>query len=395
MSLFSSTAEEDDYGVVIDIGSASVGISIVLSHNLEESILVIWSYREYGLIKDTAHEKESLKDINTALVNALLELGNSGLKALYEHSHKIAINYVQVAICAPWSYTVTKTIHYEDEHPFKVDDELIAELVATARKETQNTEVEGELIQTLGLRTITDTTTNVQLNGYSIKDPIGQEGRSIQLAHITAVAQEKILMTLEDSLEKVLPKAKVEYFSFMYLFYRTLKNLHPDTSEICLIDVTNEATEIGIVRDNVLRYATHTPFGMYSLAREIAFACNIPKEEAFSYLKSGRDWSDGSFTQAMLAEIDIILNAYEDKIAELFKHTGDTLAIPKTLFLHTAKATEEFFSEHIKNAAKKATTTNHSIHLFTSEVLEGIDIDDTALGVSVYTFHTRERYENT
>ncbi len=202
-------------------------------------------------------------------------------------------------------------------------------------------------------------------------------------------------MTLEDSLQKIVPKAEVEYFSFMYLFYRTLKNLHPDTSEICLIDVTNEATEIGIVRDNILKYTTHTPFGMYSLAREIAEICKIPKEEAFSYLKSGRDLQDGSFTEQMLAEVDIALNAYEDKIAELFKQTGDTLAIPKTLFLHTAKATEEFFSKHLKNAAKKATTTNHSIHLFTSEVLEGIDIDDTALGVSAYTFHTRERNEET
>ena len=39
-----------------------------------------------------------------------------------------------------------------------------------------------------------------------------------------------------------------------------------------LVDITNEGTELGIVRHNALQYSTHIPFGRASIAREIAAA---------------------------------------------------------------------------------------------------------------------------
>ncbi len=392
MSLFSVKPLLNECGIVIDVGSASVGVAIVYSENIDQKMEVIWSHREYELIRDVKGDAESVKEISTVLVNALLELGSNGLKAVHQYDPKLPIRYVQVAICAPWAYTVTKTINFEDEHPFEVDKELIGELVKNAKKQTQETTLGGEILEGLGLRTIAEETVNVQINGYSIREPYGKKGRSISISHITAVANEKILTTLEDSLQKILPKAKIDCFSFMYLFYRALKDLHPNTSEICLIDVTNEATEIGIMRDNILKYTTHIPFGMYSLAREIALACDIPKEEAYSYIKDGRDITKGPFSQEKIAEVEKVFEAYSEKLAELFAQTGDTLSIPKTLFLHTSKNTEEFFSKHLKSAAKKATGTSHSLHLFTSELIGNVAVDDTALALSVYNFHTRELY---
>jgi hypothetical protein len=365
MSLISPKLQKSECGVVIDIGSGSVGIAIA---------------------------NDALKDICVVLVNALLELGSNGLKAIYAFDPKLSLKYVQVAVCAPWSYTVTKTITYENEHPFVVDQSMITELLASAKKQTQSTVIEGKIIEELGLRTIAEETVSIQINGYSIRNPFGQKGRSVAIAHITAVAQEKILATLEDSLQKILPKATVDCYSFMYLFYRALKDLHPNTSEICLIDVTNEATEIGIMRDDVLKYTTFIPFGLYSLAREIAVACNIPNEEAYTYLKDGRDITVGAFSEQKVAEVEKIFAAYQEKLSVLFAQTGDMLSIPKTLFLHTTRNTEEFFSKHLKAAAKKATGSTHNIHLFTSELIGNISVEDTALALSVYQFHTRELY---
>lgn len=393
MSLFSVKPLLNECGVVIDVGSASVGIAIVYSQNIDEKMEVIWSHREYELIKDKPDTKTAVKDISTVIVNAMLELGSNGLKAVHQYDPKMPIRYVQVALCAPWAYTVTKAINYENEHPFEVTRDLVEELVATAKKQTQETSVGGEIVEKLGLRTIHEETVGVEINGYSIAHPYGQKGRSISIAHITEVANEKVLATLEDALQKILPRVTVDSFSFMYLFYRALKDLHPHTSEICVIDVTNEATEIGIIRDNVLRYTIHAPFGMYSLAREIALACNIPKEEAYSYIKDGRDISVGQFSEAKIVEVEKIFQTYEDKITELFSNTGDMLSIPKTLFLHTSKNTEEFFSKHIQNAAKRATGGDHNIHLFTSELIGNVSVTDTALALSVYNFHTRELYK--
>jgi cell division ATPase FtsA len=338
MKLFSSKTLHNEYGIVIDIGSGSVGIAIVISPSEIGDMEIVWSHREYKLIKDTTTKQGAVNEINTTIVNALLELGSNGLKALYTAHPKTILKYVQVAISAPWSYTITKTISYEDEKPFEVTASLVEQLIETAKKQTLESTLDGTLIEDLGLRMITDDTVDVQLNGYSIHEPVGRKGKSVVLSHISAVAEKKILENVEDSIQRILPKAQVEHFSFMHLFYRVLKDLHPDTSEICLIDITDEATEIGIVRDNILKQTTHVPIGMYTLAREIASACNIPKEDAYTYIKDGTVVQ----TDKNAAAIEGIFASYESSIAELFSRTGDSLSIPKTLFLHTAKTTEDF-----------------------------------------------------
>lgn len=391
MKLFSSKTLPSECGVAIDIGSGSVGITIVMSPAPIGNMEIVWSYREYKLIKDTTTKLEAVNEVNTALVNALLELGSSGIKALHQAYPKVIPRHVQVAISAPWSYTVTKTINFEDEADFEVTNAMLEQLVETARKQTLATMLDGKLIEDLGLRMITDETVNIQLNGYSVEDPSGHKSKSVLLSHITAVADEKIISNLEDSVQRILPKAEVEYFSFMHLFYRVLKDLHPNTSEICIVDITDEATEIGIVRDNILKHTTHIPVGMFSLAREIASVCKIPKEEAYTYLKDGGQ-KLGSLNEKNAQAIEKIFNSYESSITELFSRTGDSLSIPKTLFLHTAKNTEEFFSSRLKQAANKATGATHSVHHFTSELLGETALEDTALALSAFYFHTRERH---
>jgi hypothetical protein len=393
MALFSKGSPESECGIVIDIGSGSVGIAIVYSENIAERMEVIWYHREYARISDERTQSEAQKDISTVLVNALLELGGNGLKTAHSYDPKLAIRYVQIAFSAPWAYTVTKTIQYEDEHPFLVDEHMIKELLVAAKKETLATAVDGKAIEELGLRTIAEETVNIEINGYSIRNPYGQNGRNVSISHITAVAEEKLLSTLEDGIQKILPRATIDAYSFMYLFYRAIKDLHPHTSEICLIDITNETTEIGIMRDNVLRHTTYIPFGLYTLAREIAKICDIPKEEAFAYIKDGRDIHEGPWSEEKKQSVEKVFEEYETQMAELFAETGDALSIPKTLFLHTSKNTEDFFSERIKAAAKKATGATHTVHLFTSELIGNMAVEDTALALSVYNFHTRELYK--
>jgi len=239
---------------------------------------------------------------------------------------------------------------------------------------------------------ITDGVVDVQLNGYSVGDPIGSKSKSISLSHISALAYEKILLSIDESTEKILPRVTPEHYSFMYMFYQVLKYLHPDTSEICLIDITNEATEIGIVRDNILQHVTYAPYGLFSISREIALACSIPREEAYTLLKEGSDTVKSMYSESKQKEIETIFSSYEEKVSEAFKNTGDALSIPKTLFVHTSRNTEEFFSKHLKNAATQATGKAHSIHLFTSELLGDKTMEDSALALSAHFFHTQELY---
>lgn len=179
----------------------------------------------------------------------------------------------------------------------------------------------------------------------------------------------------------------------MLVFYCVLRELAPDTSEVCLVDVSYEATEIGIVRDGILKYVTHAPLGIYSLSRDIASLCELPKEEALSYIR-GNSALEDCLSTPKKAELKEIIRAFEDKMTELFNRTGDTLSIPKPLFVHTDRNAEKFFSKIIKNAAKRATKGEHGIHLVTSKLLGESTLEDTALLLSAHFFHKNHGCED-
>jgi hypothetical protein len=56
--------------------------------------------------------------------------------------------------------------------------------------------------------------------------------------------------------------------------------------------------------------------------------------------------------------------------------------------LHTTKDTEAFFIEQLKKATEKAGIGGISILLCTSELVGNKEMEDTALALSTYYFHT-------
>ena len=399
MGLFSKGSSNVRYGAVVDIGSGSVLVAIVRSDIQRGHPEIIWSKREYVLLKDSISLEQSAKNIMTALMNAIVLLGNEGLSKLREAYPKATPQTLQVSISAPWSYTISKTVTYEDDKPFEITRSLVTDLTEAAQKKTLEELKENEITDILGLEVIARTTTDLIANGYRSDEPFGQEVNKLALAHVSAVAQLDLIEALVDAKDKVIPTAEVEKFSFMLVYYCVIRELYPTATEFCLVDVTYEATEIAIIRDGILRYSTHTPIGAYSLARDISAALKIPKEEAFTYLKD----SDINETIDALPEkkqdaLRDVLRDYQQHLAELFQQTGDDLSIPKTVFLHTDLYTEPFFREQIIKAAEKATHGGHIIHEVTGELLSKRysqeektalqdTLNETALLLSAQFFH--------
>lgn len=369
---------------IVDVGSGSVGISIVISDSATDQPEIVWSHREYNLLKESPTLQGNLKSIRTSLINAFLELGTSGMQALQAHVSGLHITSVQVSVAAPWSYTITRTVSINDEHPFVVTQEAIQDLVSKAQELTQTALQENKIAQELGVEVVHSGVTDVRLNGYSIKKVANQEGRTLSISFMQSAVEDDILAALYDNTNKIVPKAKVEVYSFMHIMYCTLQKLTPDTTEICLVDATNEATEIGIVRNGVLKHVTHTNFGAFTLARAIATVCNIPNEEAYTYLRN----MDATVTSTNTDKVEAVVEKYENAIVALLKQTGDTLSIPKSIFLHSDKRTEAFFAKHIQNAAHTATTLKHTVHKITSQLLDEKEVStDTALALGQYYFN--------
>ena len=396
MSLFSFQKSTQRIGAILDIGSGSVLTAIVSSTPGDTAPTIIWSNREHAPLKDIDSLDQSAKSIMTALVNALLKFDVDGRRALYEFNKKASISEIQCCISAPWAYTVSKTIEYAEDSPFEVTKALLDELTEAALSKTQVELNENEAVNELGLTVITRSTVDILTNGYRIKNPIGEKASQVALSHVSVVTQKYLTDHIDELKHKLFANTTIHKLSYILALYSVAQDILPDQHEICLVDITYEATEIGIVREGSLKYSTHTPFGAFSLAREISNITSVPLYEAFQYLHSAEPLEFvKNLPDKQQDEIAAVIEAYTQKVADLFHETGDDLSIPRRIYLHTNLQSEPFFATIITAAGTRALKSAPEVKTITPLIVDrvnrvaGNQNSDTAMLVSAMFFHTQ------
>lgn len=367
MGMFSSK-NTPTVGILIDIGSASVLVAIVSSDPQAQSPEIIWSHREFVPLKEAASANDGGKNILTALMSAVMQLNSAGVGVLQkELPHAGMPSAIQITITAPWSYTVTKTISYNADAPFTVDTKMIKELLTSAETSVAVEMKENEAASDLGLAIISTETTEVLANGYAVSELNGQTAMSVVISRTSSVTEQYLLTALTDLQNKTFPRASQTARSFMMAYYKVITAMYPEWQEYCLIDITFEATEIGVVREGVLRYCTHTPTGVYSLARELSHVTGVPLEESVGKILH-QELTEPA-TNPGEATTTAVHTSYEQLVADLFRETGDTLSLPKTILLHSTLPNEDYFIERISAAAAAVTSGKHRVVSISHDIL--------------------------
>jgi len=405
MSLFGLGNTTNRYAVIVDIGSGSVLAAIVHSAAGRKHPTIVWSHREHAPLRNIDSLEKSAKSVMTALATALMQLDAEGRTILRDYDGNAKLSELQCSISAPWSYTVTKTVNYNQPKPFTITKELINELVSTAQKKVDTDLEENETLQNFGLQVITRVTLGLTANGYRVKYPEGQKTNELVISHTSVVAQKYLVDTIKEMHQKLFTQCECRKLSFVLMLYIVTQEMLSKTHDVCLVDVTYEATEIGVVRDGILTYSTHTPFGTFSLAREISAITNVPLHEAFGYLHTEKPYvfiKDLNETQK--EAIDAVFDAYVERVTKLFCETGDNLSIPRQISLHTDLNSESLFLDLIEKAAKRSLKSNPNITPISEEIIRQTYEDlkkgqkptiptDTALLLSAQFFHMQPKHQ--
>ncbi|MEZ4200140.1 MAG: hypothetical protein R3B69_00850 [Candidatus Paceibacterota bacterium] len=374
------------YGAIIDIGSGSVGVGIVVSDPLEEMPRVLWTHREQIVERDTENLKVVEKDITVAIVNAVLELGNTGIQSLRHYDASAKLHDIQVAVSAPWSYTVSQTTTVKKEQPFPVTDHLKAELTQTAIQQVTEKAQQAKEDEHCKVRIVSNATVQLTVNGYTVSQTYNHSATELSLTQLLGVVEERIVSGLEDALEKVLPEIPLQVHTFMYVYSKGLQDLAGDMSHACLVDVTARATEIGTVTGGILKHTTHIPQGTATLAQKIARVCNVTTEEARSYLYESASDITNTLTKTKLEKLAAIDTDYETALTDLLTQTRAVTPVSNIVYLHTEQVFEYYFKERFKHIRTKR---SYTIHPTTSSHFSKVESNDTALHLSAYVFHKR------
>jgi hypothetical protein len=398
MSLFSRGSDSESFVVVIDIGSGSALAAIAHSNQKESSPTIIWFARENAPLKQIDSTAESAKAVKSALLNVLLRLDSEGRKVMSKYRSETKITDVQCTISAPWSYTITKNINYKQDEPFLVTEELIEELTRTAQARTENEMERADSVSQLGLVVVAQKTMSLRANGYKVTHTSRGKTPELTLVHASVVAQRYLLDSLKDLQAKLFPEADLTLLSYMMATYFVSQDLFPHLEEACLIDLTYEATEIGIVREAAMQYSTHTPFGIFSLAREISEITKVPIHEAFKYLHEENPYAFlDKLSNNQKADVEKAFDSYVDRLAALFHETGDELSIPKRMVVSTDAGTETLIKDLLEKATKRAIKSTPVISMLSEKILAkkeggGVPVaTDSAMLVATRFFHKRHR----
>ena len=375
------------YGLVVDIGSTSVGLAIVASEPGLDLPVQVWAHREHAPLQGKDDLSVSERHLKTAILNAFLEFSQHGLATLAQHDRAGRVTHVMTAIAAPWSYTLSKTVTLKHEEPFDLTPAIVRQLSEKATKHAKDVLRHDEIAARLQLRTISDEIISITANDYTIHVQEALAISKVTVTMLTGLAREGIVAAIEEAIDKVVPKAAVSINTFMALFYQAVRDHLPNLQEVCLLDVTNEATELGVVRSGVLRHTSHIPYGYHTLARHLEKASNLSHEEARGLMRDV-ETEYGIITPEKTA-LSNVEQIYESNLTGLFTRTGDDLSIPKTIFLHTDLRTEGYFAARAKSAAHQSTGLRYAVRPITSQLFGGSEDADTALLLSSYVFHKR------
>ncbi|MEX0918172.1 MAG: hypothetical protein WDZ93_03375 [Candidatus Paceibacterota bacterium] len=372
------------YGLVIDIGSGSIGAAIVASTQGVEKSEVLWSLRTQLPLRDAVRFEDVSKDLTTTLSDVLKEAGTKGIQALRKENGIANVTQALVRVASPWSYTVLKTARATHTGPFVVTPDLLDSLEERAVREATEACIKEENEPLSILKMTSHTTIGVSINGYSVKEASNKRTSDVGLTEVLCFVYASIADSITDTIGRSFPAASVSIHSALETYYTALSSLNVHLENACLVTVSGEATELAVVHDGILAHATYTPYGTRTLARELRDHAGISAVEALGYL-AGEDQIEHKKNAEAIEEV---FELFETNLVELFERAGDPLLLPKAIFLQADLSTQTFFQARIARALKRLSGSVHTVHTITPDHLSVDGEADLALLLSAHIFHT-------
>lgn len=379
---------EISLGVVLDIGSGSVGAAIVASLSTEKLPQIVWSHREY-LPEGKGLDIDIRKRISSAILNVFLELGGVGLKTLRDKYPRKLPAVIQVSLNAPFAYTISRSVSTTMDKPIRVNSRVINTLENKAKEEALKQVTTALTTKTMNLATLSEVVTSVKVDGYQVQLPFMGEGKSVALRQLISLTTTDLIDEIEAARDKVLPRAEIDFDSFMSLYSRALLDIVSFRNDLCLISVTARASEVMVVSEGDPFISSFIANGHHTLAESISEVSGLTIFDSLGIMRDNDIDHTKLLSAEKIASIKNLIMVYESEITTFLRSQGDALVIPKNVYLQIDKDYERFFGDLLTRAFSSATGLKHTIHPFTSKFFTLKDGADSRILCPAYIFHKK------
>lgn len=326
MGFFSHSRKESHIALLIDVGSGSVGASLVsyayTKEGKEEKPKVLYSLRKpFALTESSSYDE-------------LVSLMQKTLREILGIIHDVKLGLpdkVYAVLSAPWYVSQTRTILYNKKPSFVVTEKLITELTKKETdffKESLATQIEGEAY------IIENTTQTITLNGYSLHDPIGKRAEEMRISLFISLSPRHVIDAIHEEVEQVYRLKKIQFSSGGACAFVALRDSFPNEDSFMIVSVGSEVTDVILIKDHTLSTSFTFPKGTHSVYRMIASSLSLDVGEAKTRVLL---CENGHASTEMTRMISPLLEGAKNEWTEMFSKTLSTyvndISIPHTVFV--------------------------------------------------------------
>ena len=323
----SSKVDKEAYSIVFNIGSGNVSGGIIKFTEAPGENVLFYAKEIIPFQQEPSIPKH-LESMKTALGVLANKIQTEGLKKINSAKQRnIKIDRVFYMFSSPWSISQTKTIRIKEPKAFKVTDKYLGHIIDQQEKEFQ-TEISkaGKIIEKKIIQ--------IKSNGYIVNDYKNITTKDLEITIFLTVVPEDILQEVETAVSHTFQIKEIWCHSLALSIFTNVRDLFPQREDFIHIDISEEISDISIIKDNVIANTASIPFGRNNFIRELSLALNVPPEVADSMIKMHCQKSNDQLATMRLGmAMDTASKNWLVKILEIFESLREKMFIPEAIFL--------------------------------------------------------------
>lgn len=254
---FSSNKGDRDTQLVVDVGTGSIGVALVRTNGETPEVV--------AMRREVIPFQEKL-DV-PRFIDLMKETLDGVIDKLAKDVPEIHPGDCSIALASPWYVAQTRLVHLAQNEPFAVTVKTVRQLV--------DQEVQLFLSSTsvanhgaMDKQVLIDAqAVSLRLNGYSVHRAIGRSVRELDVALYCAMMPELLRDGFKEVVQKRFGDIPVRYHAFMFSIYNAIRDHFTDEASYLIVDIAGEATDVALVRDDVLLETFSFPMGHRSVLR--------------------------------------------------------------------------------------------------------------------------------
>src|SRR3989344_165664 len=339
MGLFSLSSRNKEVTLIVDVGSASVGASLVfISPDSKTQPTTIESVR----VPIKFQERFRFN----YFVDLMLRAVETSVSSLIRISKEKPVN-IHCFIASPWYASQVRKISLKKDKEFIFDGNLFNSLV---NEEAKN--FEKDVINSPHFKEHTyfleKEVVDITLNGYHVEKPFGIKVRKAELSLFLSIASKNIITEIQERIEKIFPRCIIEFHTFLLPFFTATRDIFSEHRDFLLIDVGGEVTDIALIKDQNIKESISIPLGRNFVLRKSAQLMKKNVEEVQSLLFF---MTEGKLGVSAKEKIEKVFYSVRQEWLKMFHQAllevSSNNFLPSTVFLTSDADVLRWFMESI------------------------------------------------